>query len=58
MTDEKIASHDEVLRLLTEKARNGSTGALIALERALRASAKAAQENPVDDAIERILTAS
>ena len=34
----EIASRDEVLAMLTEKARQGFTGAMIALERALRAA--------------------
>jgi hypothetical protein len=37
---EDIATHDETLKLLTEKAREGSTSAMIALERALRARAR------------------
>jgi hypothetical protein len=32
----EIATHSEVLEMLTEKAREGSTSAMIALERALR----------------------
>jgi Na+-translocating ferredoxin:NAD+ oxidoreductase RNF subunit RnfB len=32
----EIATHEEVLALLSEKARDGSTSAMIALERALR----------------------
>jgi hypothetical protein len=54
MADE-IASHDEVLELLTQKAREGSTAAMIALERALRAVAKQRQDDEVDATINRLL---
>jgi hypothetical protein len=40
----KIASRDEVLEMLTEKARQGYTGAMIALERALRAADRKERE--------------
>ena len=33
-----IATRDEVVRMLTAKAREGQTGAMIALEHALRLS--------------------
>lgn len=49
MTDAQIADRAEVLRLLTEKAREGSTSAMIALERALRA------EQRDRDTLDRIL---
>jgi hypothetical protein len=42
---EEIATRDEVLALLTAKAREGSTSAMIALERALRARADAADDD-------------
>jgi hypothetical protein len=37
MSQNDIATHDEVLELLTKHAREGSISAAIALERALRA---------------------
>jgi hypothetical protein len=54
MSDD-VATHEETLRLLTEKAREGSTSAMIALERALRAAADN-KEDEVGNAIDRILT--
>ena len=51
----KIASREEVLEMLTEKARKGQTGALIALERALRAAERKEREE-LDNEISRILT--
>jgi hypothetical protein len=50
-----IATHDEVLEILTEQARKGSVTAAAALERALRAAAKQ-EEDEVGNAIDRILT--
>jgi hypothetical protein len=50
----EIASREEVLRMLTEKARQGQTGAMIALERALRAKAKEDQ-HPLDRELDRLL---
>ena len=41
--------------MLTEKAREGSTSAMIALERALRAAANQQDEDEVGNAIDRIL---
>jgi hypothetical protein len=55
MTDEpqpQIATRSEVLEMLTEKAREGSTSAMIALERALRVES---QDRLDDDELERIL---
>jgi hypothetical protein len=40
MADKSILSHEEVLELLSERAREGSISAAIALERALRAAPK------------------
>ncbi len=40
----EIASREEVLAMLTEKARQGYTGAMIALERALRAAERKERE--------------
>jgi hypothetical protein len=48
-----IATHEEVLRILTEQARNGSVTAAAALARELRAAEK--RESEVDDAIDSIL---
>ena len=50
-----IASRDEVLEMLTEKARKGFTGAMIALERALRAAERKEREE-LDNELARILT--
>jgi hypothetical protein len=38
MSEPQILSREEVLELLSQKAKEGSTSAMIALERALRAS--------------------
>jgi len=56
MTEEQpqIASREEVLRMLTEKARQGQTGAMIALERALRTKAKE-DDDPLDEELESLL---
>ena len=51
----KIASREEVLEMLTEKARQGYTGAMIALERALRAAEQKEREE-FDNELDRILT--
>jgi hypothetical protein len=54
MSDEdQILSRTEVLGLLSQKAREGSTSAMIALERALRAREHDMQN--ADDEIERII---
>jgi hypothetical protein len=50
-----IASRNEVLEMLTEKARQGYTGAMIALERALRA-AERNERGQLDTELDRILT--
>ena len=50
-----IASREEVLEMLTEKARQGYTGAMIALERALRAAERKEREE-LDNELARILT--
>jgi hypothetical protein len=52
----QIASREEVLRMLTEKARRGQTGAMIALERALRTKAKE-DEHPLDQELNRLRSA-
>jgi hypothetical protein len=54
MSDEdQVLSRTEVLELLSQKAREGSTSAMIALERALRA--RQHDENEVGDTIDQIL---
>jgi hypothetical protein len=53
-----IATRGEVLALLTEKAREGSTSAMIALERALRQPSALRNEpwdEGDDDELERLL---
>jgi hypothetical protein len=49
----KIATRDEVLEMLTKKAREGSVSAAIALERALRAGAE--QEGSIEDELDRLM---
>ena len=53
MTEPKILSRDEVLELLSGKAQEGSTSAMIALERALRA--RESEQNEIHEVIDRIL---
>jgi hypothetical protein len=48
-----IATHEEVLRLLTKQARAGSIHATVALGRELRAAEK--RQFEVDEVIDRIL---
>jgi hypothetical protein len=43
--NDDILSRTEVLALLSQKAREGSTSAMIALERALRARDRAEEED-------------
>jgi hypothetical protein len=50
----QIASREEVLRMLTEKAREGQTGAMIALERALRTKDRQDQD-ALDAELDRLL---
>ena len=50
----EIATRDEVLEMLTEKARQGFTGAMIALERALRVVEQKEREG-LDSELNRIL---
>ena len=47
MSKTEIASREEVLAMLTEKKRKGQTGAMIALERALRAGLFSALGMPI-----------
>ena len=51
----KIASHEEILEILSEQAREGSVTAAAALERALRNTPNEHPEDEVGDAIDRIL---
>ena len=55
MEKPEIASREDILAMLTEKARKGQTGAMIALERALRAAERKKHEE-LDDELDRILT--
>ena len=51
----KIASHEEVLEILSEQAREGSVTAAAALERSLRNMRDKDDADEVGDAIDRIL---
>jgi hypothetical protein len=53
MADKSILSHEEVLELLSDRAREGSISAAIALERALRATPKSDED--WDDELSRII---
>jgi hypothetical protein len=54
MPDEhEILTRTEVLAPLSQKAREGQTGAMIALERALRIGGD--NENDIDHVLDRIL---
>jgi hypothetical protein len=53
MADKDILSREEVLELLSERARDGSVSAAIALERGLRAAPRS-DEN-FDDELDRPL---
>jgi hypothetical protein len=53
MAEKGILSHAEVLELLSERAREGSISAAIALERALRAAPRSDQG--WDDELSQIL---
>jgi hypothetical protein len=53
MSEPKILSRDEVLKLLSAKAQEGSTSAMIALERTLRA--RESEQNEIDETIDRLL---
>lgn len=50
-----VLTHEEVLVILSKQAKAGSVTAAAALERALRAVEKKKEEDPVGDAISRIL---
>ena len=52
----EIASRDEVLEMLTKKARQGFTGAMIALERALPTRSSTKGTRRLDNELDRILT--
>jgi hypothetical protein len=51
--EDQILSRNEVLELLSQKAREGSTSAMIALERALRIGQDEVPDH--DDFIERLI---
>jgi hypothetical protein len=51
--DDQVLSRTEVLKLLSQKAREGSTSAMIALERALRIGRDDAPDD--DDFIEHLI---
>jgi hypothetical protein len=56
MSDEdQILSRKEVLELLSQKAREGSTSAMIALERALRIGGEDEAPHEGDDWVEQII---
>jgi hypothetical protein len=50
---EPLPTHDEAVRMLAVKAREGSVTAIVHLERYLRT--QHAEQNEVDDAIDAIL---
>ena len=50
---QKVLTHEEVLVILSQQAKDGSVTAAAALERALRATLR--KEDEVGDAIERLL---
>jgi hypothetical protein len=52
---DEIMTREEVLRLLSEQARKGRVGAMIALERALRARDR--EQSELDATLDRILDA-
>ena len=54
MTDGEVLSREEVLALLSKKARAGSVSAAIALERALRIDPPHEQDD-FDDELDRLL---
>jgi hypothetical protein len=54
MSKKKILTHDEVLEILSQQAKDGSVTAAAALERALRARERAKRET-VEDELDRIL---
>ncbi len=54
MSDAEVLSREEVLALLSKKARAGSVSAAIALERALRIDPPHEQDD-FDDELDRLL---
>ena len=54
MGKREIAGTEEVLAMLTEKARDGNVGAMVALERALRFQQRD-REAELDAELERML---
>ena len=56
MNENRPTDYEEVLEMLSVKAREGSVSAMIALERALRREPSETEtEEDVDEVIERIL---
>ncbi len=55
MANTEIATHDEVLKILTAQASEGSVTAAAALERALRARARG-ETDELDRELDRLLT--
>lgn len=47
--EDEILTHEEVLKILSEQARNGSISAATSLERALRAKARDEEESLEDE---------
>jgi hypothetical protein len=53
---EELPSYDDVLEMLSAKARNGSVSAMVALERALRPKKDQERlDDELDDELERLL---
>ncbi len=52
MPDDQVLTHDDVLKLLSAKARDGSVTAMVSLERALR---MADDHDDLDEELDRIL---
>ncbi len=50
---DKIATHEEVLGLLSRKARDGSVSAAVALERALRSDYPGSIDDDLDEILRR-----
>jgi len=51
--NKKVLSHDDVLALLSAKARDGSVTAMVSLERALRMTDD--DHDELDDELDRLL---
>ena len=55
MNETELPSYTEALGMLAARAREGSVTAIVALERALRNVREEEPEDPVGDALNRIL---